>query len=64
MISITSARVRGQVTDTSSADTVLRGIEELATENISYTAEKTGNVYDFKIVAEIVAGTDSVLISK
>jgi len=29
-----------------SADTVLRGIEELATENISYTAEKTGNVYD------------------
>ena len=25
------------------ADTVLRGIEELATENISYTAEKTGN---------------------
>ena len=25
-----------------SADTVLRGIEELATENISYTAEKTG----------------------
>ena len=28
-----------------SADTVLRGIEELATENISYTAEKTGNVY-------------------
>jgi hypothetical protein len=30
-----------------SADTVLRGIEELATENISYTAEKTGNVYDF-----------------
>ena len=24
-----------------SADTVLRGIEELATENISYTAEKT-----------------------
>ena len=32
-----------------SADTVLRGIEELATENISYTAEKTGNVYDFKL---------------
>ena len=30
-----------------SADTVLRGIEELETENISYTAEKTGNVYDF-----------------
>ena len=30
-----------------SADTVLRGTEELATENISYTAEKTGNVYDF-----------------
>ena len=30
-----------------STDTVLRGIEELATENISYTAEKTGNVYDF-----------------
>ena len=30
-----------------SADTVLRGIEELATENISYTVEKTGNVYDF-----------------
>ena len=28
-----------------SADTVLRGIEELATENISYTVEKTGNVY-------------------
>ena len=26
---------------------MLRGIEELATENISYTAEKTGNVYDF-----------------
>ena len=33
-----------------SADTVLRGIEELATENISYTAEKTGNVYDFNTV--------------
>jgi len=31
-----------------SADTVLRGIEELATENISYTAEKTGNVYSGK----------------
>ena len=31
-----------------SADTVLRGIEELATENISYTAEKTGNVYDLR----------------
>ena len=30
-----------------SADTVLRGIEELATENISDTVEKTGNVYDF-----------------
>ena len=37
-----------------SADTVLRGIEELATENISYTAEKTGNVYDFN-TAEIRA---------
>ena len=33
-----------------SADTVLRGIEELATENISYTAEKTGNVYDFQLL--------------
>ena len=32
-----------------SADTVLRGIEELATENISYTSEKTGNVYDFNM---------------
>ena len=33
-----------------SADTVLRVIEELATENISYTAEKTGNVYDFQLL--------------
>ena len=33
-----------------SADTVLRRIEELATENISYTAEKTGNVYDFQLL--------------
>ena len=31
------------------ADTVLRGIGELATENISYTVEKTGNVYDFNM---------------
>ena len=31
------------------ADTVLRGIGELATENISYTAEKTGNIYDFNM---------------
>ena len=35
-----------------SADTVLRGIEELATENISYTVEKTGNVYDFPSVLD------------
>ncbi|MBR3022409.1 MAG: choice-of-anchor J domain-containing protein [Bacteroidaceae bacterium] len=34
-----------------SADTVLRGIEELATENISYTAEKTGNVYVYGLLA-------------
>ena len=33
-----------------SADTVLRGIEELATENISYTAEKTGNAYQATIL--------------
>ena len=36
-----------------SADTVLRGIEELATENISYTAEKTGNVYDFNTAEKL-----------
>lgn len=30
-----------------SADTVLRGIEELATDNKSYKAEKTGNIYEF-----------------
>ena len=36
-----------------SADTVLRGIEELATENISYTVEKTGNVYDFNTAEEL-----------
>ncbi len=29
--------------------TVLRGIEELATENISYTSEKTGNIYDLTL---------------
>jgi hypothetical protein len=29
---------------------VLRGIEELATENISYTAEKTGNAYQATIL--------------
>ena len=39
-----------------SADTVLRGIEELATENISYTAEKTGNVYDFNTAEELNQG--------
>ena len=33
--------------------TVLRGIEELATENISYTAEKTGNVYDFNTAEKL-----------
>jgi hypothetical protein len=32
---------------------VLRGIEELATENISYTAEKTGNVYDFNTAEKL-----------
>ena len=36
-----------------SADTVLRGIEELATENISYTAEKTGNAYDFNTAEKL-----------
>ena len=36
-----------------SADTVLRGIEELATGNISYTAEKTGNVYDFNTAEKL-----------
>ena len=36
-----------------SADTVLRGIEELATENTSYTAEKTGNVYDFNTAEKL-----------
>ena len=36
-----------------SADTVLRGIEELATENISYTAEKTGSVYDFNTAEKL-----------
>ena len=36
-----------------SADTVLRGIEELATENISYTAEKTGNVYEFNTAEKL-----------
>ena len=36
-----------------SADTVLRGIEELATETISYTAEKTGNVYDFNTAEKL-----------
>ena len=36
-----------------SADTVLRGLEELATENISYTAEKTGNVYDFNTAEKL-----------
>ncbi|MBR2153759.1 MAG: IS1380 family transposase, partial [Bacteroidaceae bacterium] len=34
-------------------DTVLRGIEELATENISYTVEKTGNVYDFNTAEKL-----------
>ena len=38
-----------------SADTVLRGIEELATENISYTAEKTGNVYITKGTVPLVS---------
>ena len=49
-----------------SADTVLRGIEELATENISYTAEKTGNVYDFNtaeklnhLLIKLLLATDS-----
>ena len=51
--SVIAQRVREQVTDTSSADTVLRGIEELATENISYTAEKTGNVYDFNTAEKL-----------
>ena len=32
---------------------MLRGIEELATENISYTVEKTGNVYDFNTAEEL-----------
>ncbi|MBQ9569500.1 MAG: hypothetical protein IJR24_05400, partial [Alloprevotella sp.] len=36
-----------------SADTVLRGVEELTTENISYTAEKTGNVYDFNTAEKL-----------
>ena len=30
-----------------SSDTVLRAIEELATENVTYTAEKSGKTYDF-----------------
>ena len=36
-----------------SADTVLRGIGELATEKISYTSEKTGNVYDFNTAEKL-----------
>lgn len=36
-----------------SADTVLRGISELATENISYTAEKSGNTYDFNTASRL-----------
>ena len=32
---------------------MLRGIEELATENISYTVEKTGNVYDFNTAEKL-----------
>jgi len=36
-----------------SADTVLRGISELATENISYTAEMSGNSYDFNTAASL-----------
>ena len=36
-----------------SADTVLHGIEELATENISYTAEKTGDAYDFNTAEKL-----------
>ena len=36
-----------------SADTVLRGIEELTTENVSYTAEKTGNTYDFNTAEKL-----------
>ena len=36
-----------------SADTVLRDFEELATENISYTAEKTGSVYDFNTAEKL-----------
>ena len=36
-----------------SADAVLRGIEELATENISYTAEKTDNIYNFNTAEKL-----------
>ena len=36
-----------------SVDTVLRGISELATENISYTAETSGNTYDFNTAASL-----------
>ena len=36
-----------------SSDTVLRGIEELATDNISYTAEKTGNIYEFNTAEKL-----------
>jgi len=35
------------------SETVLRGIEKQATENISYTAEKTGNVYDFNTAEKL-----------
>ena len=47
-----------------SADTVLRGIEELATENISYTAEKTGNVYDFNTAEKLNQLLIKLLLAK
>ena len=36
-----------------SSDTVLRGMEELTTENISYTAEKSGNTYEFNTAEKL-----------
>ena len=36
-----------------SADTVLRAIEELATENVTYTATKSGKTYDFNTAEKL-----------
>ena len=43
---------------------VLRGIEELATENISYTVEKTGNVYDFNTAEKLNQLLIKLLLAK